>query len=375
MSKTVVGLFRDFQAAEAVVRDLENSGFTHDHVSIVAGDNNQSGRTSNASTSDYSDGSVAEDTGGGVARGAAIGGGIGLVAGLVALAIPGIGPVLAAGPIAAALTGLGVGAAAGGVIGGLSHAGIPDEDQSHYANRLKNGEVLVSVHADDADASRAQAILQQHGATNVDGDSDATDDSRDAMIRTYDRPSSSNAGYGTGMTAAGMTGATGVGTAGLAESTFTDRADDLEHNARKDWEHTGENAWDKTKQGTENAWDKTKQSVEHGWEKTKETVSSATHSDVRRDDETGSWGDSDKDYQRHYESRYSGLGQNYDYYAPAYNMGSTAATSHAGRQWSDVEPDLRRDWDGRGEGAWDEVKDAVRHGWDKVRGSVSNTAR
>ena len=398
MSKTVVGLFRNFQEAEAVVQELENSGFTHDHVSIVAGDH---GTTTASGSSDYTDGETTGDTGGGVARGAAVGGGIGLVAGLIALAIPGIGPVLAAGPIAAALTGLGVGAAAGGVIGGLSHVGIPDEDQQQYASRLKSGEVLVTVHADDADVERAHAILHAHGAEDATGGIDGT-----SRVRTYDRPgASSMADYGTTTATAAGSGISG----GLA-----DRAEDYEHNARKDWESAGKGAWEETKEKVQEGWDKTKdavsgtsttgssamagsslndrtatsdsgvrkdwestgkgvwdetkEKVREGWDKTKDAVGADSHSDVARDAESGKWGNSDSDYRSHYESRYSGLGQNYDYYAPAYNMGTSAASTHSGRQWADAEPEIRRDWESKGTVAWDEVKDAVRHGWDKVTG-------
>jgi hypothetical protein len=303
MSKTVVGLFQNFQEAEAVVQELENSGFTHDHVSIVAGNH---GTTRASGSSDYSDGETAGDAGGGVARGAAVGGGIGLVAGLIALAIPGIGPVLAAGPIAAALTGLGVGAAAGGVIGGLSHVGIPDEDQHHYASRLKSGDVLVTVHADDSEVERAHAILHAHGVQDATEGIDGT-----SKVRTYERPvgSSSMADYGT-------TTATAAGSA--ISGGLPDRADDYEHNARKDWESTGKSAWEETKE-----------KAEEGWNKTKDAVRGTTA--------TGS-----------------------SIVAGSSTYGDTATSSHG----------ARKDWESTGKGVWEETKDKVKEGWDKTKDAV-----
>ena len=57
--------------------------------------------------------------------GGVIGGTLGLLAGIGALAIPGVGPLIAAGPIMATLAGLGVGGAVGGLVGALVGMGIP----------------------------------------------------------------------------------------------------------------------------------------------------------------------------------------------------------------------------------------------------------
>src|SRR3954454_16480128 len=98
---TVVGLFRDHTEAEAAIYSLENDGFQRDNISLLRHDG------SGAGVPDHSQGPS------GTSTGAAIGGAAGAVLGLVAMAIPGIGPVLALGPLAAALTGAGVGAATG----------------------------------------------------------------------------------------------------------------------------------------------------------------------------------------------------------------------------------------------------------------------
>ena len=100
--------------------------------------------------------------------GAAIGGGLGLLAGLAALAIPGFGPVIAIGPIATALAGAGIGAAAGGLIGGLTEAGVPEHHAEYYAEGVRRGGVLVTVRTTDALADRAADILDDAGAMDVD---------------------------------------------------------------------------------------------------------------------------------------------------------------------------------------------------------------
>ena len=76
---------------------------------------------------------------------------LGLLAGIGALAIPGLGPFIAAGPIMAALAGMGVGAAAGGLIGALVGMGIPEYEAKRYEGRVKDGGILVSVHCDNSD--------------------------------------------------------------------------------------------------------------------------------------------------------------------------------------------------------------------------------
>jgi uncharacterized protein (TIGR02271 family) len=87
-------------------------------------------------------------------------------------------------------------------------------------------------------------------------------------------------------------------------------------------------------------------------------------------EEMGKAGDDDADFRRHFESNYAGSGGQYEPYAPAYTYGSTLANDprYRQREWKDVESDARSDWEKRGHGAWEEFKEAIRHGWNKVRG-------
>ena len=97
-----------------------------------------------------------------------IGGAIGLLAGLGALAIPGVGPLIAAGPIMGALSGAAVGGATGGLIGALVGLGIPEYEAKQYEGKIRGGNILVSVHTEDSDErSRAKDTLEELGAKDV----------------------------------------------------------------------------------------------------------------------------------------------------------------------------------------------------------------
>ena len=80
--------------------------------------------------------------------------------------------------------------------------------------------------------------------------------------------------------------------------------------------------------------------------------------------------DYDTDYRQDFNTRYANRGLSYDTYAPAYQFGNTYASDqrYAGRDWNDVESDMRNDWMSRGHGKWEDFKDSVRYGWDKIRG-------
>lgn len=178
MARTVVAIYDDFQTANSAVRDLVENGFPRDNISIIA--NNARGeynlpKTGEASTTGEN---VAGETGAGAGVGAGIGaavGGIGgLLVGLGALIIPGIGPVVAAGPLAVALstlTGAGVGAVAGGVTGGLLGAliglGIPEEEAEYYAEGVRRGGVLVTVQAQEYNTEQVMDILNGHNPVDI----------------------------------------------------------------------------------------------------------------------------------------------------------------------------------------------------------------
>ena len=103
----------------------------------------------------------------GASVGTLLGGGAGLLAGIGALAIPGVGPVVAAGWLIATLTGAGVGAAAGGLLGSLTGAGVPEEHAHVYAEGVRRGSTLVTVRAEEATAAQAEAIMQRYAPVDL----------------------------------------------------------------------------------------------------------------------------------------------------------------------------------------------------------------
>jgi len=109
-----------------------------------------------------------EGTTAGVTAGGVIGGTLGVLAGIGALAIPGVGPFIAAGPIMGALAGVGVGGVVGGLIGALVGLGIPEYEAKRYEGRLRDGGVLLSVHCDTSEEiKRAKNLLKETGAEDV----------------------------------------------------------------------------------------------------------------------------------------------------------------------------------------------------------------
>jgi hypothetical protein len=160
VATTVVGLFEGPSEACAAVEDLVSAGFLREDISIVS-------RAEEGEGAPAPDRAV--DIAAGAGAGAAIGGIGGLVLGLAALAIPGIGPVVAAGPLAAALVGAGIGAAAGGIVGALAEQGIPHEEAQYYAEGIRRGGTVLLVHAaTDTDAARAREIMERYGPIDLE---------------------------------------------------------------------------------------------------------------------------------------------------------------------------------------------------------------
>ena len=104
----------------------------------------------------------------GAGTGGVLGGALGWLVGIGALAIPGLGPFIAAGPIMAALSGAAAGAALGGVTGALIGFGIPEYEAKRYEGKLKEGNLLISVHTDNSsERERAKTIFEEAGAEDI----------------------------------------------------------------------------------------------------------------------------------------------------------------------------------------------------------------
>jgi hypothetical protein len=156
-------IFPSSSAAESAVDRLVAAGFSNQDVSVLMSDKDNSREFATEKNTKAPEGTTT-----GVGVGGVVGGTLGLLAGLGALAIPGVGPLIAAGPIMGALAGLGVGGAVGGLVGALVGMGIPEYEAKRYEGRVKDGGILVSVHCDTSEEiSRAKDVLKQAGGDDI----------------------------------------------------------------------------------------------------------------------------------------------------------------------------------------------------------------
>src|ERR1700759_2931198 len=175
----VYGIYATRSGAENGVDALTANGFRAEDISVLLQDN--------VGTKDFAHEKhtkAPEGTATGATTGGVLGGTLGLLAGIGALAIPGIGPFIAAGPIMGALAGAGTGAVAGGVVGGLIGLGMPEYEAKRYEGRIRNGGILMSVHCDDHEwTKRARTILKESGAEDISSTAESTAD-----FATSERP-------------------------------------------------------------------------------------------------------------------------------------------------------------------------------------------
>ncbi|KZL49273.1 general stress protein [Nodularia spumigena] len=160
--KRAIGTFPNRQQAEAALNELRDSGFPMDSVSILAKDTGGE-QIAGTAVTDRGDTEGQEGAGIGATTGTVLGGLGGLLVGLEALVIPGVGPFLAGGTIATTLAGAGLGAAAGGIVGALTGLGIPEEEAKAYSERVSRGDYLVILDAPEDEINRAAALLMSQG--------------------------------------------------------------------------------------------------------------------------------------------------------------------------------------------------------------------
>jgi uncharacterized protein (TIGR02271 family) len=441
MAKTIVGLFDAFTDAQGAVKDLANKGFSRDAISLAANDATGEYAKSTASNAEWS------GTATGATTGAAVGGVGGLLLGLGALAIPGIGPIIAAGPLVAALTGAGIGAMAGGMIGALTDVGVPEEEAGYYAEGVRRGGTLVTINAEDNMADQAIDILENHNVIDVQQRATAWQQSgwtgysptakpytTEEITRERERyrstPSTAAAGAAATSTrptpqpARRDTSATGgkettlpvmeeemkVGKRAVQRggvrvySRVTDKP--VEEQVQLRDEHVSVERRPVNRALSSADGDAFKESTMEMTETDEEAVVSkqarvveevvvrkdvqerteTVRDTVRRTDveveklgaERGQGANGfdvyDAEFRKNFTSTYGSREKNgtYEKYAPAYRYGYDLVSDkrYSGKDWSAFESEARRDWETRnpGQGAWADVKDAVRHAWDTVGG-------
>jgi hypothetical protein len=161
--KSVIGLVQSQAQAERAVQELERAGFSKNDISALFPDKQGTRDFAHEKNTKAPEGAAT-----GAGAGGVIGGTLGLLAGIGALAIPGLGPFIAAGPIMAALSGAAAGATLGGITGALVGLGIPELEAKQYEGKIAGGNILLSIHTDDSDElGRAKKILESAGATDV----------------------------------------------------------------------------------------------------------------------------------------------------------------------------------------------------------------
>src|SRR5512132_2344456 len=160
MSKSVFCLSDNESQTERIVQDLKAAGFSNNDISVLFPDKSGTKDFAHEQHTKAPEGAAT-----GAGTGGVLGGALGWLVGIGALAIPGVGPFIAAGPIMAALSGAAIGAAAGGIAGGLIGLGIPELEAKRYEGKIKEGNILLSVHTENyEEIKRAKDILAKAGA-------------------------------------------------------------------------------------------------------------------------------------------------------------------------------------------------------------------
>ncbi len=169
-NKVVIGVVDAEIQAEKLVQHLGRVGFPTSDISVIFPDKSGTKDFAHEHNTKAPEGAVA-----GVAGGGVLGGTLGLLAGIGALAIPGLGPFIAAGPLMAALSGAAAGAAVGGITGALIGLGIPEIEAKKYEGKLRGGNILVAAHVDNGDEEkRAKEAFRLEGAHDISATTEAS---------------------------------------------------------------------------------------------------------------------------------------------------------------------------------------------------------
>ena len=148
---------------EQIVGQLQNANFSANDISALFADKETTRDFAHEKHTKAPEGAAT-----GAGTGAVIGGALGWIAGIGALAIPGVGPFIAAGPIMAALSGAAIGGAVGGIAGGLIGLGIPELEAKRYEGKIKQGNILISVHTENSEEIKtAKEIFNNAGAQDI----------------------------------------------------------------------------------------------------------------------------------------------------------------------------------------------------------------
>lgn len=169
MQTSVYCMARTSEQAEVILLELKQAGFTNNDISALLPDRRGTKDFAHEHNTKAPEGATA----GGIA-GMGVGAALGWLAGVGALAIPGVGPFVAAGPIMAALSGAAVGTATGGVVGSLVGLGMPEFEAKRYDAKIREGNILISVHTESGKQKDvAKEVFKRNNADDISTASEA----------------------------------------------------------------------------------------------------------------------------------------------------------------------------------------------------------
>jgi hypothetical protein len=260
----VFGIFSDRASVESAIDALKAAGYRNTDISVMFSENPGTKDFAHRKATKAPEGAAA-----GAGSGAVLGGTLGWLVSIGAIAIPGMGMLMAAGPIIAALAGAGAGGAVGGLTGAFIGLGIPEYEAKRYAGRLRKGGILLSVHSDNSDwTTRTKGILEKTGAQHVSSTSEARADfaksdrpmPRSINVSEYDmdyRRDFETRYQGRGFRYEQHAPAYQLGSARATDA----RYENIDWHAvepalRREWEA-----------GQVSSWESVKESVRYGWER------------------------------------------------------------------------------------------------------------
>ena len=275
MAKAVFGIAKSEDQAIRIANDLKLAGFSANDISVLFPDKQGTRDFAHEQHTKAPEGAVT-----GVVTGGVIGGALGWLVGIGSLAIPGVGPFIAAGPILAALGGVAAGGTVGGIAGGLIGMGIPEYEAKRYEGKIREGNILISVHTENSDeVSRAKDIFQNAGAEDVaySGEESVNGKSRGEIYESSARTSTMQPYEAEPYTTyepvfhedfTSMYARTGrqytdyepayrYGYVLATDPRYRDRDwDVIEPEARRGWSEHGRGTWEEFKDAVRRAWDR-----------------------------------------------------------------------------------------------------------------------
>lgn len=184
MKRSVFGIIKNEDDAQRTISHLESAGFATEDISIIFPEKLKAMRTSTKDLGAKKSKSglglekhtkAPEGASTAAAAGGLVGGSLGLLAGIGAISIPGLGAFIAAGPLMAALSGSAIGGSLGLFVGALVGMGIPEYEAKHYQDSLNAGNFLISVHTENNDElNKATKILKSEGVDSISNSMEKT---------------------------------------------------------------------------------------------------------------------------------------------------------------------------------------------------------